>query len=141
MPKCSCNIKPCSKEQNRKFKKQQSLNLLHRPSPPFLFRGDPASGRASGKARLFCCACAFAKILAGFPRVHRSFPVPSAGNGRERTQGTLLPLRGTGLAKHPFTPSEHRPAYKPPQPDHARGCGPLTLGKFKRLLPYKAPEF
>ena len=54
LSKCSCNIKPCSKEQKRTFKKQQSLNLLHRPSPPFLFRGDPASGRASGKARPFC---------------------------------------------------------------------------------------
>ena len=56
MPELACKIKPSS-EMSKKRDKSRRFDLLHRPTPPFLFRGDPAQERIGGKMRS-CCVLA-----------------------------------------------------------------------------------
>ena len=128
MSKCSCNIKPCSKEQNRRDQKQQSLNLLHRPSPPFLFSGKPGSrARQRQDAPGFVCHGNSLGIPVSLP----FFPC-FLRNGRERTRSTLLP-------QYPSTPLPLRGTRrstgrsKAPQPEKIRGVPLTTPSVFKAV--------
>ena len=109
LPKCSCNIKPCSKEQNRRDKKQQSLNLLHRPSPPFLFWGDPASGRASGKARPLCF---WRRGNQDFREYTVLSLFPQSGAAGKERRVRFLPRKAS---VYPCTPAGHTAGHRFPQ--------------------------
>ena len=123
-------MKLCSEEhepflpKGRRIQKAAEFELLHRPSPPFLFSGYPESGRVSGKTRLFYFWLALSEksqgIFPGMPffpcSLNRERPgkneryalTPSEYRLSESIRCTPLPLRGTRRRTRPAKPHSRK---------------------------------